>query len=104
MVAFAVVLMTYGLFNIFKMFLGEQIGGFFGDLAKVFYMLMVLIFLLGITFNVGYYVLADPWVASHTTSIAFFANMDVLGLTNLSAILLIVLYIYGMTKIVKKFE
>lgn len=111
MVAFAVCLMAYGLFNIFKMFLPEKIGGYFGDLAKIFYMLMVLCFLIGITFNVitysyfayfaNYWAATLPWTSG---SIGFFAGMYSLGNSNLGAILLIILYIYGMAKIAKKFE
>lgn len=111
MVAFAVCLMMYGLFNIFKMFLPEKIGGYFGDLAKVFYMLMVLTFLIGITFNVityslfanfsNYWSATIPWTSG---SIGFFAGMYNLGNSNLGAILLIILYIYGMGRIAKKFE
>ena len=104
MIAFAVTLFAYGLFNILAMFLGEQIGGFFKDLSKIFYMLMVLVFLLGITFNVSYYVLGAWWTPTFTTSIAFFAGFQLVGLSNLGAILLIILYIYAMGKIAKKFE
>ncbi len=111
MIAFAVCLMMYGLFNIFKMFLGEKIGGWFGDLAKVFYMLMVIVFLIGITFNVltyapfayfaNYWGATLPWASG---SIDFFAGMYNLGNSNLGAILLIILFLYGMAKIANKFE
>jgi hypothetical protein len=111
LVAFAVCLMMYGLFNIFKMFLPEKIGGWFDDLAKIFYMLMVLTFLIGITFNVvtyapfayfaNYWGATLPWTSG---SIGFFAGMYNLGNSNLGAILLIILFIYGMAKIAKKFE
>ena len=106
MVAFAVTLMLYGLFNIFKMYLPDKIGDFFGDLAKIFYMLMVLVFLLGIVFNVTAYVgLPGNWVYAGTSaSIAFFAGLSGLGNSDLGAILLIILFIYGMSKIAKKFE
>jgi hypothetical protein len=112
MVAFAVTLMMYGLFNIFKMFLGEKIGAFFGDLAKIFYMLMVLVFLLGILYNVTSYIYllgfpTNPWGAAlpfSSGSIDFFAGLYALGNSNLGAILLIILFIYGMGKIAKKFE
>jgi hypothetical protein len=111
MVVFAVTLLLYGLFNIFKMYLGDTIGGYFGDLAKIFYMLMVLVFLLGFTYNVGSYTLTaaltNPWAATlpwTSGSIGFFANMYALGNSNLGAILLIIVYIYGMGKIAQKFE
>jgi hypothetical protein len=106
MVAFAVCLLLYGLFNIFKMYTGEKIGGYFGDLSKIFYMLMVLVFLLGITYNVIYYPGVDHWgyVIGTSASIDFFRALFALGLGNLGAILLIILYIYGMGKIAKKFE
>ena len=109
MVAFAFVLMSYGLFNVFKMFLGDRIGAFFGDLAKIFYMLMVLIFLLGIVFNASSYAplasIFNYWsYAGPSASIDFFAGMSGVGTGNLGAILLIILFIYGMGKIVNKFE
>lgn len=105
MVAFGVCLLIYGLFNIFKMYTGEKIGGYFGDLAKIFYMLMVLVFLLGITFNVLSYAGTDYWgYAGPSASITFFRDLAALGSGNLGAILLIILYIYGMGKIAKKFE
>jgi hypothetical protein len=112
MVAFAVTLMMYGLFNIFKMYLGEKVGAFFGDLAKIFYMLMVLVFLLGIVFNGTSYIAGllgptNPWGATlpfASGSIDFFAGLYALGNSNLGAILLIILFIYGMGKIAKKFE
>ena len=105
MVAFAVTLMMYGLFNIFKMFLGDKIGAFFGDLAKIFYMLMVLVFLLGILYNVTAYPGFNYWAyAGPSASIDFFAGLSGLGNSNLGAILLIILFIYGMGKIAKKFE
>lgn len=105
MIAFAFVLMCYGLFNIFKMYMGDTIGGFFGDLAKVFYMLMVLIFLLGILFNVTAYIGGDYFSLPATSaSISFFAGMSGLYDSNLTAILLLILFIYGMGKIASKFE
>jgi len=111
MIAFAFTLMCYGLFNIFKMFLGEKVGGFFGDLAKIFYMLMVLTFLIGILFNATSYISTglirtDPWSAYPfaSGSLQFFAGLFNLGYSNLGAILLIIIFIYGMGKIASKFE
>jgi hypothetical protein len=112
MVAFAVTLMLYGLFNIFKMYGGDTIGGYFGDLAKIFYMFMVLVFLLGIVFNgtgyiVGFLGPANPWTATlpfTSGSLDFFAGLYLLGNSNLGGILLIILFIYGMGKIAAKFE
>ncbi len=109
MIAFAFILMCYGLFNILKMYTGEKVGGFFGDLAKVFYMLMVLVFLLGVLFNATSYAplasILNYWgYAGPSASIDFFAGMAGVGNSNLGAILLIILFIYGMGKIVKKFE
>ncbi len=111
MVAFAVCLLLYGLFNIFKMYTGDTIGGYFGDLAKIFYMLMVLVFLLGVVYNGTGYIVgllgpADPWGAAPfaSGSIDFFAGLYLLGNSNLGGILLIILFIYGMGKIADKFE
>ena len=108
MIAFAFILMCYGLFNIFKMYLGDKIGGYFGDLAKVFYMLMVLVFLIGIVYNAtAYPFLANPtwtYTVGDSASIDFFRGLAGLGVSNLGAILLILLFIYGMEKIAKKFE
>jgi hypothetical protein len=105
MIAFAFILMCYGLFNILKMYTGDTVGGYFGDLAKIFYMLMVLVFLLGIVFNATYYPGIDAFgYAGPSASIDFFAGLSGLGNTNLGAILLIILFIYGMDKIAKKFE
>ncbi len=111
MVAFAVTLMMYGLFNIFKMYLGDTLGGYFGDLAKIFYMLMVLTFILGITYNAVSYsytaFFTNPWGATipwTSGSIGFFAGMYALGTSNLGGMLLIVLFIYSMAKIAAKFE
>lgn len=105
-VVFGFVLLLYGLFNILTMYMGETIGKYFGQLAKIFYMLMVLVFLLGITYNATAYVLlGNPWSAgAFSASIAFFANMNALGITNLGSILLIILFIYGMGKIAEKFQ
>ena len=105
MIAFAFILMCYGLFKIFAMYLGDTIGGFFGDLSKIFYMLMVLVFLLGILFNVTAYIGTLYWTPTGTSaSIAFFGGMSGLADSNLTAILLLILFIYGMEKIAKKFE
>lgn len=108
MVAFAVCLMVYGLFKIFKMFLPEKIGGFFGDLANIFYMLMVISFLLGIVYNISAYPAVSAWVPPYVTGVStsmdFFRDMAAIGTGNLGAILLIILFIYGMGKIAKKFE
>ena len=112
MVAFAVTLMMYGLFNIFKMYTGDTLGGYFGDLSKIFYMLMVLTFLLGIIFNgtgyiVGFLGPANPWAVTlpfASGSLDFFAGLYLLGNSNLGGILLIILFIYGMGKIAAKFE
>ncbi|TFG07961.1 hypothetical protein EU538_07965 [Candidatus Thorarchaeota archaeon] len=102
-VAFAVVLLMYGLLNLLEMYIPGSIGDIFGKLGKVFYMLMVLVFLLGITFDVTFYLGTNAWGAvTFPTSIDYFSNMSVLGNSNLVAILLIILYVYGMMKIVEK--
>jgi hypothetical protein len=104
-VAFGIILFAYGLFKILAGYTGDMIGGYFEDLSKVFYILMVLVFLLGITFNVSYYAGINHWgAASFPTPIEFFSFMWAIGLSNLGAILLLILYIYGMFRIVKKFE
>jgi hypothetical protein len=104
LVTFGIILFCYGLFKLLKMYTGETIGKFFGDLAKIFYILMVLVFLLGITYNVTAYVFLNAWGGAGTfpTSIDFFADMAIVGVGNLGAILLIVLYIYGMGRIAEK--
>jgi len=106
-VVFGFILFVYGLFKILSPRLPGKIGEFFGILVKVFYVLMVLVFLLGITYNVGSYVpfaaIANPWSApGFPTSIEFFGFMYALGLSNLGAILLLILYLYGMGRIVEK--
>ncbi|MHA2424883.1 MAG: hypothetical protein ACXAEF_08850 [Candidatus Thorarchaeota archaeon] len=103
-VAFGIIIFMYGLLKLLAGFLGDTIGGYFKDLANVFYILMVLVFLLGITFNVSYYPGINHWAAAipFPTSIQFFANMALVGYSTLGAILLIILYIYGMHKIVEK--
>lgn len=103
-VVFGVVLLAYGLFKLLAGYMPDKIGGYFKDLASIFYILMVLVFLLGITFNISYYAGINHWTATlpFPTSIDFFANMAAIGLGNLGAILLIILYIYGMFKIVAK--
>ncbi|MFW9888326.1 MAG: hypothetical protein ACFFER_09100 [Candidatus Thorarchaeota archaeon] len=102
-VAFGIILFMYGLFKLLKMYTGETAGKFFGDLAKIFYILMVLVFLLGITYNVTAYIFLNPWgAAGFPTSIDFFGDMRAVGISNLGAILLIILYIYGMSRIAEK--
>jgi hypothetical protein len=64
---------------------------------------MVIVFLLGITYNMTAYIFLNAWGAvSFPTSIDFFADMSVVGNSSLGAILLIILYIYGMYRIVEK--
>jgi hypothetical protein len=104
-VAFGVILFMYGLLKLLSGFLGDKIGGYFMDLAKIFYMFMVFVFLLGILFNVVYYTLMNPWAYALTyPSINFFYNLGTLGGTNLAAILLLILFIYGMEQIAEKME
>ena len=73
-------------------------------------MLMVLVFLLGILINVTSYAplasVFNYWTYATGTSasIDFFVGIAGVGNSNLGAILLIILFIYGMSKIVKKFE
>ncbi len=102
-VAFGVILLAYGLFKLLAGFMPENIGGYFKELGQVFYILMVLVFLLGIVFNVSYYPGTYSWgIVVFPVSIQFFANMWAVGSSNLGAILLIILFIYGMHKIVEK--
>lgn len=102
-VVFGIVLLAYGLFRLLKMFTGETISKFFDNLAKIFYVLMVIVFLLGITYNVTTYIFLNAWGAvSFPTSIDFFADMSAVGNSSLGAILLIILYIHGMYRIVEK--
>ncbi len=103
-VAFGVILFAYGLFKLIASFVPGKVNEIFTDLSGIFYILMVIVFLLGITFNVAYYAGAANYWAFTTlpTSIEFFGFMAGIGTGNLGAILLIILYIYGMTKIVEK--
>lgn len=100
---FGIVLFANGLFKLLKMFTGETNSKFFDNLAKVSYVLMVIVFLLGITYNVTTYVFLNAWGAvSFPTSIDFFADMSAVGNSSLGAILLIILYICGMYRIVER--
>ena len=106
-VAFGVILLAYGLFKLIGSFVPGKVNEIFTDLSQIFYILMVLVFLLGITFNIAFYTTAGPllqyWgTATFPTSIQFFSFMASIGAGNLGAILLIILYIYGMMKIVEK--
>lgn len=104
-VAFGIVLLGYGLFKLLGMYLVERIKPFFGDLAKVFYMIMVVIWLFGIVYNVNAYIFVYPWGASgFPVSIEFFSNFVTVALSDLGAILLIILFIYGMGKIAVKYQ
>lgn len=102
-IVFGFVLFAYGLFNLIKMYTPESVGKFFGELAMVFYVLMTLVFLLGITYNVSYWA-GVPAYGPFPISIQFFADMTSLTTSNLIAILLIILYIYGMHKVVEKYS
>jgi hypothetical protein len=102
-VVFGFVLLAYGLFNLLKMFTPEGVGKFFGELAQIFYMLMTLVFLLGITYNVTSWWIVSGFGPPYPLAIEFFYNMVLLATSNLVAILLIILYIYGMFKVVEKF-
>ena len=102
-IAFGIILFMYGLLKLLSGMMGEKIGGYLKDLASIFYILMVITFLLGITYNVVFYAGGGDWGALIvSSSIGFFADMDIIGFTDLGAILLIILYIYGMMKIVDK--
>ncbi|MFW9917973.1 MAG: hypothetical protein ACFFED_00065 [Candidatus Thorarchaeota archaeon] len=102
-IAFGIILFMYGLLKLLAGMMGEKMGGYFKDLASIFYILMVIVFLLGITYNVFFYPGGGYWGALVTSSsIAFFSQMFLIGLSNLGAILLIIIYIYGMMKIVEK--
>ncbi|MGY5852893.1 MAG: hypothetical protein RTU92_04940 [Candidatus Thorarchaeota archaeon] len=105
-VAFGVIIFMYGLLKLLSGFLPENIGGYFTELGKIFYIFMVLVFLLGITFNVVYYAGIAFWGAGYLAypAIVFFAGFAGIGAGNLGAILLIILYIYGMMRIAKKLE
>lgn len=104
-VAFGVVLFAYGLFNLLAMYLIERFRPFFSDLSKVFYMLMVLVWLLGIVYNVNAYYYVYPWGAgTFPVSIQFFVNFISVAMSNLGAILMIILFIYGMGKIAAKYQ
>ncbi len=101
-VVFGFVLLAYGLFNLLKMYTPEGVGKFFGELAQIFYILMTLVFLLGVTYNVTSWAVVSGFTGPWPISIDFFADMILLSYSNLAAILLIILYIYGMFKVVEK--
>ncbi|MFW9849364.1 MAG: hypothetical protein ACFFF4_09495 [Candidatus Thorarchaeota archaeon] len=102
-IAFGIIIFMYGLLKLLAGFMGDTVGGYFKDLASIFYMLMVLVFLLGITYNIVFYLGNLQFGAMVvSSSIQFFAQMSVIGNSNLVAILLIILYIYGLMKIVEK--
>ncbi len=108
-VMFGGILLVYGLFNILTMKTSGVFNNYFGRIAKGFYMLMVVVFLLGILYNEVVYAVAagvvNPWpqyTPPFPTSIGFFTGLSGLGLTNLGAFLIIMLFVYGMSKIVEK--
>ncbi len=106
-VVFAVVLFIYSLLNLLASKMTGHIGDFINKIVYVFYLLLVLVFLLGVTYNlVGYVPYAssnDPWNGvPFPTSIEFFRGLFLLGASNLGTVLLIVLYIYGMNKIAER--
>ncbi|MEM2142284.1 MAG: hypothetical protein QXS20_05795 [Candidatus Thorarchaeota archaeon] len=106
-VVFGFVLFVYGLFNIFRMKSGGKASEWFGKISELFYVLMVIVFLIGVTMNVSTHLVAAalvaPWLgATYATSIGFFGSLIVLAGSNLVTFLLIVLYVYGMNKIVEK--
>ncbi len=100
-VVFGFVLLMYGIFNIFAMKAGGKAKDFIGKLAKLFYMLLVLVFLLGITYNIVNYVGTFHWGTVTATPIVFFAGWG-LGGQVLGSILLLVIYLYGLGKIAEK--
>ncbi|MFX1369858.1 MAG: hypothetical protein ACFFAY_14780 [Promethearchaeota archaeon] len=102
-VVFGFVLLVYGLMNILKMFMGDSnIAKISGDLARVFYVLMVLVFLFGITYNIIAYIDPLSVPVGLATPIAFFGEMAILGNTILGSVLLLILYLYGMDRILEK--
>ncbi len=106
-VVFAVTLFIYGLFNILALKMVSRGGELMKRLAYVFYLLAVLVFLLGVTYNLTGYIpyaaVADPWNGMpFPTSIEFLRGLYLLGSSNLGAMLLILLYIYGMNRIVER--
>ncbi|TFF91337.1 hypothetical protein EU545_04470 [Candidatus Thorarchaeota archaeon] len=104
-VAFGIVLLAYGLFNLLSLYLVDRVKAFFGDTAKVFYMLMVIVWLLGIVYNINTYYTVYPWGAvSFPVSIQFFVNFFLIAISDLGAILMIILFIYAMGKIATKYQ
>jgi hypothetical protein len=106
-VVFGACLFLYGLFKFLTDFMPGSLSKYMKDLAGIFYILMVLVFLLGITYNVTFdFPTVDPWSTGGVfpTSIQFFADLFSagVGLGNLVSILLLILYIYGMYKITAK--
>ncbi len=100
-VVYAFVLLLYGLFNIIGMKTGGKAKDFIGKLAKLFYMLLVLVYLIGITYNIIAYTGTFNWGAVTATPIVFFAGWG-LGGQVLGSILLLLVYLYGLGKIAEK--
>lgn len=104
-IAFGIIIFMYGLLKLLVGFMGEKVGVYFKDLANIFYILLVIVFLLGITYNVMFYLGNLQFGAMVvSSSIIFFSQLTGLAGSDLGAILLIIIYIYGMQKIVEKYQ
>lgn len=113
-VAWGIVLFLYALFKILKEVGGEKLGVIFEDLIKIFYTFLILIFLIGVTYNVMVFapqaLALSPWLGivpmgTFPSSIQFFIDFFVsvfLGIGTLIAFLFIFLYILGVSKIAAK--
>ncbi|MHA1636888.1 MAG: hypothetical protein ACTSUO_05175 [Candidatus Thorarchaeota archaeon] len=110
-IAWGIVLFLYGLFKILQVYMPGKLGELFEDLIKIFYTLLIIVFLIGVTYNVMMFTvssaLVNPWMGILTmgafpSSIAFFVAFWAIGVSTLVAFLLVLLYITGIVKIVEK--
>jgi hypothetical protein len=108
-VVYGVLLFLYALLKLFIKY--NFLANVFGNLKKIFYMLLVLVFLIGLTYDVMIYpVLGSAWstiVTGYTgvfpSSIQFFISFfNVLAFSLLLSLLLIFLYIFGVSKMAER--
>ena len=108
-VVYGVLLFLYALIKLFIKY--NVLVSVFGNMKKLLYMLLVLVFLIGLTYDVMIYpILGNAWatiVTGYTgvfpSSIQFFISFfNVLAFSMLLSFLLIFLYIFGVSKMAEK--